>query len=50
MKGCLEKTAGVIACALVAVAILSAVFGVSIYKFKDCRKVGHTFMYCILEL
>lgn len=50
MKEFLEKTAGVIACVIVAAVIFLIVFGVPFYKFKDCRKVGHTFMYCILDL
>lgn len=50
MREFLEKTVEVIACALVAAAIFFIVLEVPFYKFKDCRKVGHTFMYCILDL
>lgn len=46
----LEKASGAIACTIVAMVVFFVVFAIPIYKFKDCRKVGHTFMYCILDL
>lgn len=35
---------------LVIVAVLAIVIGLSAYKFNDCKRVGHSTLYCILDL
>ena len=37
--------------ALILVAlVVSALFFIERYKFNDCKKVGHTTLYCIFKL
>lgn len=34
----------------VALFIAGSVYLTVIYKFQDCRKVGHSIMYCLLDV
>lgn len=46
MKKFFEK----IGAGLVILAMLAIVIGLSAYKFNDCKKVGHSTFYCMLDL
>ena len=46
MKGKLEK----IILAVIIVVCLSLPASCAVYKFKDCKKVGHSNFYCVLDL
>lgn len=35
---------------LLVAAILALGLGTTVYKFRDCKKVGHTTLYCILDM
>ena len=35
---------------ILVVAIAVGAVGLTVYKFQDCRSVGHSVLYCVLDL
>lgn len=34
---------------IITIVVLTAFFGLKIYSYKDCKKVGHSTFYCIIN-
>lgn len=50
MKSVLEKIGACLLIIIGATVVFYLFFGIPIYMYKDCKKVGHSTIYCILNL
>lgn len=46
----IKKLGNAIIIGLAIIGIIVSVWWLSTYKFKDCKKVGHSTFYCIMDM